>query len=236
MMSMTGILISLLLVPAGKTVVLTYHDVVPKKQVWFDCTPKELTDQLDWLRRKGANFVSVEALADSIRTKRPLPQGSVLITFADNYAGFYRYALPELVKRKIPAALFVHTGYVGSPVGRPKMTWEQLSRCKQLGFSVQSQTVSHPTDLRKLPTTVLAREFEQSAEDIRQNLGERPRFLAYPNGKFDKRVARQAKLAGYELAFTEASQPAERAPSRWEVPRYVHTKYREAWAAVRPTR
>jgi peptidoglycan/xylan/chitin deacetylase (PgdA/CDA1 family) len=233
---MTGILISLLLAPTGKTVVLTYHDVLPKKQVWFDCTPKELTGQLDWLRRKGANFVSIDALAESILTKRPLPQGSVLITFADNYAGFYRYAMPELIKRKIPAALFVHTGYVGSPVGRPKMTWAQLARCKQLGFSVQSQTVSHPADLRKLSATVLIRECEQSAEDIRRNLGERPRFLAYPNGKFDKRVARQAQLAGYDLAFTEACLPAERAPSQWEVPRYVHTKYREAWAAVRPTR
>jgi peptidoglycan/xylan/chitin deacetylase (PgdA/CDA1 family) len=219
----------------SRTVVLTYHDIIPKRtktSVWFDCTVDEFRQQLDWLSKQGATFGSVSNLKRSL-TEKAIPAPTVVITFADGYRGFYMYALPELRKRKIPVAMFVHTDYVGSSIGRPKMSWDELRECHSQGVTVASQTASHPADLAKLTDQQVKSEFLKSQMRLRSELPSKlPSYLAYPNGKYDQRSAAFAKQVGYEMAFTEAQRPAERAPSLYLVPRYVHTKYREAWRAV----
>lgn len=213
----------------GPPVALTYHDVTPTKSVWFDCTPSEFRSQIDAMTRAGRVFVSVDRVAEALEGGRPLPRGAVCLTFADNYRGFYTHAWPLLKKRRIPVAQFVHTGYVGSPVGRPKMTWSQLRELDRSGLvTIGSQTVSHPADLRSLSDAAVRREFSASRARLEKELGHPVRYLAYPNGKFDGRVARLARASGYRLAFTERLSFLTSVPSRWEVPRWVHTKWRQA--------
>ena len=113
----------------GRTPVLTYHDFVERRDadaLWFDCTPSEFTDQLDRLTAQGARFVSVEALERHVIEGRALPDGAVLLTVADNYLGFNRFALPALRKHKIPSVMFVHPGHVGGTTGRPQLSCDQL--------------------------------------------------------------------------------------------------------------
>jgi peptidoglycan/xylan/chitin deacetylase (PgdA/CDA1 family) len=214
-------------------VVLTYHDMVQvrdAKSLWFDCTPAELTQQLDWLSSKGASFISVDQLYQHLTAGAGLPENAVLITFADNYRGFYDHALPILRERKIPTVMFVHTDFVGSTQGRPKMTWEQLVELDREGLiTIASQTKSHPADLRKLSGKQLMDEIRGSKTALEERLGHRVRYLAYPNGKFNVEISRAASLAGYDMAFTEEQTPAEVSPGIFEVARYVHTKYQTAW-------
>jgi peptidoglycan/xylan/chitin deacetylase (PgdA/CDA1 family) len=216
-----------------RTPILTYHDVVERrdaKALWFDCTRAEFVQQLDWLTKRGAHFVSLDQLYDHLTTGRQLPSHAVVLTFADNYLGFYQRALPILRARHIPAAQFVHTGFVGSRIGRPKMNWKQLQELDREGLvTICSQTVTHPEDLRTLAETKLDQEIAGSKRELERRLGHPVRFLAYPNGKWDERSVAAARRAGYGMAFTEAVQPAERAPNLLAVPRYVHTKYKQAW-------
>jgi peptidoglycan/xylan/chitin deacetylase (PgdA/CDA1 family) len=218
---------------SSRTPILTYHDMVPVrdgKALWFDCTPRELESQLDWLTQRGARFVSLRDLEESLAGSRPLPKNAVVVTFADNYLGFYRHALPILRKRRVPVAMFVHTDFVGSRRGRPKMSWVQLKELDREGLvTVCSQTRSHPEDLTRLNSTRLREEMEGSKRALETQLGHEVPYIAYPNGKYDARVAKAAFDAGYRLGFTEAQKPAERAPNLFMIPRYVHTKYREAW-------
>lgn len=225
--------------PVNSAVVLTYHDVIPRRgegSVWFDCTTAELRDQLDYLKKKGATFVSIPQIEEAVVSRRPLPKNAVALTFADNYRGFLLRAWPILKARRIPATLFVHTDYVGSPIGRPKMSWAELAQLRSSGLvTVASQTRSHPADLTKLPDAKLRLEFVGSKAAIERRLGS-CRYLAYPNGKYDLRAARLAKSAGYALAFTEVLAPIHRAPDRWRIPRYVHTKYQVAMRDLRTAR
>lgn len=219
---------------ANEAVVLTYHDMVPRRDgraLWFDCTPKELEDQLDFFQKRGASFVSIAQVEAQVRQGRRLPKNAVAITFADNYEGFYRYALPILRRRKIPVTMFVHTDFVGNRNGRPKMTWEQLKELDREGLvTIASQTRSHPADLRTLSDAQLEKEFRGSKEVLERQLGHEVPYLAYPNGKYNFRVAKAAEAAGYRLAFTEALKPINQAPNRFMIPRYVHTKYKRAWS------
>ncbi|MBS1718687.1 MAG: polysaccharide deacetylase family protein [Armatimonadetes bacterium] len=228
------ILAALLLGAVSQSAILTYHDFIPvrdSKSLWFDCTPAEFEKQLDWLTARGAHFVSVDQMAAHVVRHTALPAKSILITFADNYEGFYTYALPILRRRHIPSVMFVHTGYIGDTShGRPKMTWAQLRELDKEGLVViASQTVSHPEDLRKMTDEQMLREFTESKKALEQGLGHRIKYLAYPNGRFDHRVSRLAKQAGYSAAFTEELRPAEQALNSFEIPRYVHTKYQRAW-------
>jgi peptidoglycan/xylan/chitin deacetylase (PgdA/CDA1 family) len=217
----------------GRTPILTFHDVIERRDsssLWFDCSVDELEGQIKWLKARGANFVTVDQIYRHLSAGASLPSHAIAITFADGYEGFYQYGLPVLRRYKIPVAMFVHTDYVGDQHGRPKMTWDQLKQLDREGLvTVCSQTRTHPADLRLLPKEQLGEEMSGSKAVLERQLGHESRFIAYPNGKYDERVAHAANKAGYLLGFTEKLTPCERSPNLFMVSRYVHTKYRQAW-------
>ncbi len=219
-------------------VALTYHDVIPRRgpgSLWFDCTAREFADQMGWLARKGARFVSLPQVEAAVAGRSALPRGAVLVTFADDYLGFFTYAWPVCRRMRIPVALFVHTDFVGAKVGREKMDWATLAALARTGLvTVASQTRTHPADLTTLPDARLREEFAGSKRAIERRIGP-CRYLAYPNGKYDVRVARFAREARYALAFTEVTRPLGAAPDAWRLPRYVHTRYRAAWSDASST-
>ncbi|MHB8635739.1 MAG: polysaccharide deacetylase family protein [Fimbriimonadaceae bacterium] len=218
-------------------VALTYHDVVPvrtRSSLWFDCSVAELENQVRTMERAKVHFITVTQLYAYLAHGVRLPSRPVCITFADSYEGYYRYALPVLRRHHIPSAQFVHTGFVGSSIGRPKLTWAQLKEVDRAGdVTVASQTVSHPADLRLLSDARLRKEMVDSKRDLEAHLGHPVRFLAYPNGKFDARSERAARAAGYAMAFSERTQPANLSSSLFAVNRYVHTKWQTALAKLR---
>lgn len=220
-------------VPVTRTPILTYHDIIEKrdsKSVWFDCTASELQEQIQWLKKQGAVFVSLDQVYDSISKRRPLPKNAVAITFADNYESFYLLALPILLKHRVPVTQFAHTGFIGNRKNRPKMSASQMKACLKSGLvRFGSQTVTHPADLTKLSDQQIETEFRKSKDDLARVLGVPVLDLAYPNGKFDQRVASFARRAGYRMAFTEDKRPLEKSVDQWQIPRYVHTRFVSAW-------
>ncbi len=110
------------------------------------------------------------------------------------------------------------------------MSWQTLAELQKSGLAaVQSQTVSHPADLTKLPPSDLTKEFTDSKQAIESHLEISCWAIAYPNGKFNSTVSNAAKESGYLIGFTEEQKPAESAPDIHRVPRWVHTKWKSAW-------
>jgi peptidoglycan/xylan/chitin deacetylase (PgdA/CDA1 family) len=216
-----------------RTPILTFHDVIQQRDsasLWFDCSEDELDRQLSWLTAHGAHFVSIQQVYRHLAGGEALPKKAIAITFADGYEGFYLRGLPILRKHHVPVSMFVHTDYVGDQHNRPKMTWAQLKELDREGLvTICSQTRTHPADLRTLSDAALSEEMSGSKRALERQLGHPVPFLAYPNGKFDLRVARAAQKAGYAMAFTEQLMPSESSPNLFMVARYVHTKYRQAW-------
>ncbi len=184
--------------------VLMYHDIVEKrKDVYFDVTLRELTRDIQRLRKAGAEFVSLGQVYDHLHTGVPLPDHPVLLTFDDGYAGQLRLAYPLLKAQQIPATFFVPTGTVGVTTSKEHMTWDELRRLDQEGLvSIEAHTITHPEDLRLLGDLSLEKELVESKRALEERLGRRVRFLAYPVGNADARVARFTHEAGYEMAFT----------------------------------
>lgn len=213
------------------TAVLMWHDVVARRrEVWFDIPLADLEEQFEEIRRRGLVPVTLESLARHLERGTPLPTGSVALTFDDNTLGLYRYLFPLLKRRRWPAALFVHTDYVGRTTGKAHCTWDQLREMERSGLvRVYPHTASHPADLRRLSEAALERELAGARRVMERELGGRRDLFAYSNGFYDERVARAVHRAGYRLAITEDRGAAQRSPNRMMVRRYsMHRRARQA--------
>ncbi|MEP6756707.1 MAG: polysaccharide deacetylase family protein [Chthonomonadales bacterium] len=217
--------------------VIMYHDIIKKrgaKSAWFDCTVTEFTSAIDKLKADGASFVSLDDLYKHLNTGFALPAKSVVLTFDDNYQGFYDNAYPILKQQKIPSVMFVHTNFVGTGGDHPKMKWETVKALDKEGLcTIGSHTLSHPDNLKNLPATDQTRELSESKSLIEKQLGHPVKYLAYPNGSNGDVTQQIAKTAGYLMAFTIENGPAEESPNILAVNRYVHTRVDKAWADCR---
>ena len=198
----------------SRTPILTYHDFVSRRDarsLWFDCTPAEFKTQLGFFQRHHARFLSLKDIEQAIKSRKRLPDHAIVLTFADNYDGFWRYAYPILKAKRIPCAMFVHTGYVGDRHGRPKMTWAQLRQLDREGLvTVASQTVSHPADLRNLPDDQLDRELVESKAKLESELGHAVQALV--NVRFLR--ANREEEATFLISKRGQKRRAERSVSR----------------------
>lgn len=214
--------------------VIMYHDIIPernKQAQWYDCAVNEFEDQMKDLADRGAKPISVAELYEHFTKGKALPEKAVVLTFDDNYQGFYDRAWPILQKYKFPAMMFVHTGFVGNTEGlHPKMSWDTLRELlKDPLFSVGSHTISHPDNITELAPEDQIKELEESKKTLEKQLKITIDFLAYPNGSNNAATQALAKSAGYKMAFSIVNGPAEESPNIYCVNRYVHTRTEKAW-------
>ena len=215
--------------------VIMYHDIIAERgpgSVWFDCTTEEFTKQMEWLVEQGAQPISLEALHRHLTRGEPVPENAIVLTFDDNYQGFFDNAYPILKQYNFPAAMFVHTNFVGDKQNaHPKMDWDTLRVLDKEGLvTIASHTLSHPEDMSRLPLETQENELRESKALLESELGHPVPYFAYPNGKGDKETFEAARLAGYTMAFTIRNGLAEESPGILAVNRYIHTRLEKAWA------
>jgi peptidoglycan/xylan/chitin deacetylase (PgdA/CDA1 family) len=217
--------------------ILVWHDLVPKdKLVWFDTTISEFDAQLKQLEQAGARPVSLDTLFTYLVTgKIPANGGNCVLCFDDNTVGIYQHALPRLAKRRWPFILSVHSAYIGVTTSKAHCDVTILRECEKNGATIVSQTHTHPPDLRSLKDAALLTEMTRSKQILETQLGHPVRYITYPSGKWDERVARAAYKAGYVLALTEDHGVVETSPHLLGLHRYsTHKRFDEAVKQIRP--
>lgn len=214
--------------------VIMYHDIVKErgpKSVWFDCTTAEFTKHLEFIKEHGIQPISLAALHEHLTRGKAVPEKAIVLTFDDNYQGFYDNAYPLLKQYNYPAAMFVHTNYVGDKTGdHPKMDWETLKTLDKEGLvTIGSHTLSHPDDMRLLLVEQQEKELRDSKQVLETHLGHPIPYLAYPNGKADNVTIGLAQRVGYTMSFTIRNGLAEESPDILAIHRYIHTRFEKAW-------
>lgn len=91
--------------------IIAYHyfgDENQYKSGIYPVSPERFARQLDIV---GAHydFISEECLVSALQNKRELPEKACLITFDDGLSCQYKYAVPILEKKSIPAVFFIPT-------------------------------------------------------------------------------------------------------------------------------
>lgn len=213
--------------------VIMYHDIVKERgtdSVYFDCTVDEFKAQLKFIQDQGAVPISLDDLYAHLTEGAEIPDKAIVLTFDDNYQGFYDNALPLLEENRYPFVMFVHTGFVGdTKTSHPKMSWDTLRLLvKNPLATIGGHTVTHP-ELDTLPERLQRKELTDSKLALEKELGIKVRYLAYPVGKYDETSVRLAKELGYRMSFTIENQLAEESPGILTVGRYIHTRIEKAW-------
>jgi len=186
----------------SKLTILYYHAVPTPLAVAFDA-------QMAWLRR-NANIVRPDHTGP-LATDRP----NVAVTFDDAFRSVRENALPALVRHKIPATIFVPTGYLGRPPGwsmetsgdraETVMDAGELTGLPADLIDLGSHTVDHPY-LTTLPDSQIAQQFTVSRKALERMSGRTIDTLAFPYGDHDGRVIEHARTAGYRFVYTVAPQ------------------------------
>lgn len=213
--------------------VIMFHDVIPQRgpgSVYFDDTLANFTAQIQFIHDNGLVPITIKQLYDHLSQGAQIPPNAICLTFDDNYLGFYKYAYPILKQFNYPAAMFVHTNYVGDLTGgHPKMNWDQLQELVKGGLvTIGGHTESHPLDLSVLTDHQQATEIAGSKTILEKHLGVPIDFMAWPNGKFNQTSIDIATKAGYKMVFAMNEGFAEESPNMYSIHRYGWEKLQAA--------
>ncbi|MFC4769962.1 polysaccharide deacetylase family protein [Effusibacillus consociatus] len=212
-----------------KVIVLMYHHIDPNES-GITISPERFKSHLDALQQKGYNVISIEQYQQFLKTRAAIPPNAVVLTFDDGYESFYTHAFPELKKRSLPATNFivVKSTDVVNPNILPHLSWDQMREMKKHGISFYNHTydqhrvgqtskTGEKNPLLANPLFLPGENRPESAGEYRarikedlslaekrleEELGEQPKFLAFPYGAYNDQVIEVGKELGIELFFT----------------------------------
>src|SRR5208337_288088 len=185
--------------PRKMCVVFAYHTVKPEQRAAF-------ARQMEMLVRHAKPVAAgLEALPDE-------NTHYAAITFDDGVENLVENAFPELLKRKIPATVFVVTDMLGeyprweyrganSTLQERTMSQEQLCSLSTDLITIGSHTATHPY-LPSIGPESLQRELKGSRVKLEQMLNREVKLFSSPYGEFDEKIANACKEAGYDRVFT----------------------------------
>lgn len=192
----------------AKVPVMMYHDIIARKEVFFDVTPEEIEGHFKLIQKNGMTPISLDQLVEHLKTGIPLPPKPIVLTFDDGYLGHYKYVYPLMKQYGYPAAFAIYPAKIDKPRGRPGMTWAQIKEMAADPLvTIASHSVNHPRDLREVKDDAkLAFEMTESKRVLEANLGIPIKYFVYPEGNNDTRVQQAAIAAGYQAAWTMSDE------------------------------
>jgi peptidoglycan/xylan/chitin deacetylase (PgdA/CDA1 family) len=183
--------------------ILMYHRInasPPESQRRLTVHPADFARQMRWLKRNGYRTVTQRELYDALILGKRLGPKPILITFDDGYSEVFHKALPVLKRLGMRATAYVISGRTLRS-DTVFLTWHLLRALERDGFDIGSHTITH-RDLTSLSDGEALRELVQSRRAFERRLGHPVPWLAYPLGRYDSRIERLARRAGYVLAVT----------------------------------
>ncbi len=194
--------------PPRKAAILMYHSV-DYNPIFFTVKPENFQRQMDYLKEKKYNVISLARLIECIKSKN-IPLKTVVLTFDDGYEDNYFNVFPILKKYNFPATFFLITGNMGRKnvsvvsgnIYPQILNWRQAQEMHSSGLiDFEPHTVSHPK-LRKISLREAEREILDSRKTIEENLNKKCSFFAYPYGEHNHEIEDILERNGFLGAAT----------------------------------
>jgi len=178
--------------------ILNYHKVDTFHHS-LSILPENFEKQMSYLNDNGYHTITPDQLMAYLKFGKPLPEKPVMITFDDGYLDNYANAFPSMKKYGFTGTIFLVTGKIGQD--QRFVNWDQVREMQQAGFVFGSHTANHTT-LTKIDATQIETELVESRDEIERQLGQKPRYFAYPTGAYNLQIEQMVRQAGYRAAFT----------------------------------
>jgi peptidoglycan/xylan/chitin deacetylase (PgdA/CDA1 family) len=189
--------------------VLCYHIVESPHDPRMEISRDAFRQQMRYLEKTGYNVIPLRDLYDYVAGKKAsIPRNAVVVTIDDGWRSTFTEVFPEMQRRKFPFTVFIYPKIIGQT--SHAMTWKQVKTMADAGVDIQSHSFSHPFLTKRRHATLddkqysdwLRTELAESKRVLESQTGRSVRFLAYPYGDYDQRVAATAASAGYAAALT----------------------------------
>lgn len=178
--------------------ILNYHKIDYLNHA-LSISPQEFEEQMAYLHDNGYHTITPDQLMNYLNRGKKLPAKPIMITFDDGYLDNYMNAYPILKKYGFTATIFLVTNLVGND--NRFMSWDQVREMQRAGIVFGSHTVNHAV-LTKLSPEDAIQELKGSRQVMQKELGEAPRYFAYPTGAYNLQIEELVRQTGYAAAFT----------------------------------
>jgi len=192
--------------------ILYYHSIDGSGSV-ISTSPSQFLRQMQFLKRRRFQVLSLVQLTDLLRTKEPLPSKTVVITFDDGYQNNYHYAFPVLQEFGFPATVFIATKYCGQTNDWPQLgfvlpslamlSWAEIREMSRFNIEMGCHTHSHPNLVEAGPEET-REEILLSKGILEEKVGNPVRFFAYPYGTADRPIK---EIVASEFVAACSTQP-----------------------------
>ena len=188
----------------ARKVILLYHSV--GESIWAS---KEsiFTDQIKWLY----DHSPILSLTDLVNSQSA--ELEIAITFDDGYQSLYEKAMPIFLDKKIPATVYINTGWMSDHVSTRKksisdlghypneyfLTWDEICELDQAGWEIASHGVNHHNFVEK-SHDVVRQECIASKYAIEERLNKSCLHFSYPWGQYSMQVKKIVRECGYQYA------------------------------------
>lgn len=180
--------------------ILMYHGVSDGKNSTMFVSTANFEKQMKFLHDEGYSIMALDELVEGIREGVRFGPKTAVITFDDGYKDNYVNAFPVLAGYRMPATIFVITGYMAGREGY--LNWDQVRLMSRNGIDFGGHTRNDVYLPSVEDPAVLWDEIAGSKEDIERNTGKEARYFCYPTGGFNDKVKELVKKAGYRGACT----------------------------------
>lgn len=175
-----------------KVPILMYHYVsnppndADKYRTDLSTSPRVFREQMQFLVDGGYDVIDLYDLTLAIVDEGELPSKPIIITFDDGYRDNYENAFPVLQELGLKATFFVATEFIDQD--NPNyMSWEMIEEMAAAGMRIEPHSKTHP-DLTEHEREFIVWEVLGSQETIASHIGYRPRYFAYPGGRYNDEV------------------------------------------------
>lgn len=153
-------------------------------------------NQMQYLKDKNYNTVSMNDLVNFFDNGAAIPAHSVLLTFDDGYGDFYTDAFPILQSLGFRATMFTPTGLINNP---GYLNWDQISQMNgQVLFA--NHTWSHKSVVTE--TGIMQKEISTADMQLSEHGLGNPKIFAYPYGPDSVSAENYLNSLSYKAAFT----------------------------------
>ncbi|HVR43921.1 MAG TPA: polysaccharide deacetylase family protein [Thermoanaerobaculia bacterium] len=181
-------------------VILTYHVVHSPTDSFYSMTREAFREQMNYLLSTGYTVIPLEHLVEYASGRREsIPQQSVVITVDDGWKCTYTEIYPLMTELGFPFTVFIYPDFIGKSYYA--LQWPQIREMADAGVDIQSHTTTHPF-LTKQDDAALEKELAGSRALLEKKVGKPIRYVAYPYGDYDGRVAEATQAAGYDAGLT----------------------------------
>lgn len=180
--------------------ILNFHSVFPQNKEHryhydpvFSISEEQFINYLNWIISQKINITNWK----NILTSNYSSTNQIAISFDDGHLSDYEIVIPILQQLKIDACFFI----IAEKIQNDQITKERVQKISDLGYSIGSHGLTHKK-LTSLNKKEQLYELLESKKIIEDCIGKEIHFIAFPEGRFNRRLLKLCEKVGYSKTFS----------------------------------